>query len=249
MPGAVCAVVRSSQPAALTAIAAQTRKPDAVVAHDGSWHGAVAAGAADGADWLWLLEAGVTPQPQALERLLASLADLADLRQPVLLASKVTTPSGQLHPDSAPWIPLLDRASVIAAARCHLASIRLARWGSLLVHRGALALHGLPREDYADGADDLEWTARLLRDGGGYLVPGSVAVRDTPVRAPALSSREVRDRVRMVRGDGWVGPEPAWFALMLGVDALGDLRTTPHPRTVRRLLRGVSSGLSRRSAA
>ena len=246
MPESVCAVVRSSAPAALAVLAAQTRRPDVAVAQGGSWRAAIAAGAGQGTDWLWLLEGDVEPEPEALARLVAPLEDLGDLPAPALLAGKVLGPDGHLHADSAPWIPLLDRAGVVAAARRRLVALRLARWGSLLVHRGALARHGLPREGFAGGADDLEWTSRVLRDDAGYLVPRSVAVRVTPARGPSLSPSEVRDRVRMVRGDGWVGHEPVWFAFMLGVDAVRDLRATPRPRTATRLLRAVSSGLAAR---
>lgn len=207
----------------------------------------MAAAAAEGTDWLWLLEGDVAPEPEALARLVAPLEDLGDLPMPIVLAGKVLGPDGRLHPDSAPWIPLLDRLGVIAAARRRLVALRLARWGSLLVHRSAVARHGLPRADFADSADDLEWTGRMLRDDVGYLVPHSVAVRAAPTHPPGLSSAEVRDRVRMVRGDGWVGHEPLWFTFMLGVDALGDLRASPRPRTACRLLRGVSSGLAARA--
>lgn len=246
VPESVCAVVRSSTPAALAVLVAQSRQPDAAVAQGGSWRAAIAAGAGQGTDWLWLLEADVEPEPDALARLVAPLEDLGDLPAPALLAGKVLGPDGRLHADSAPWIPLLDRVGVVAAARRRLVALRLARWGSLLVRRSALAHHGLPREEFAGGADDLEWTARVLRDDAGYLVPRSVAVRTTPAHGPSLSPAEVRDRVRMVRGDGWVGHEPVWFAFMLGVDALRDLRAAPHPRTAARLARGVSAGLAAR---
>jgi len=79
---------------------------------------------------------------------------------------------------------------------------------------------GPPPADLPDGADDLEWTARLLKEGEGhgYLVPGSVGVSDRPLRS-RFSGAEARNRARMVRGTGWVGQEPVWFAFMLGVDA------------------------------
>jgi len=216
----ICAVVRRRSQPTSTALERQSTAPDAVLEATGSWHDAVCAGRAQDADWLWLLDGAVEPDPEALERLLTPLADLGDLPAPALLASRVLTPDGRMHPAHEPWIPLLDRVVVIAAARRRLTSLRLARWGSLLVSRAAIDEHGPPRADFADGADDLEWTARLLKEGEGhgYLVPGSVGVSDRPLRS-RFSGAEARNRARMVRGTGWVGQEPVWFAFMLGVDA------------------------------
>lgn len=196
-----------------------------------TWQNAIS-GADPDADWLWLLEPDVDPAPDALERLLEPLADLGDLPVPALLASRVVRPDGHLHPAHEPWIPLLDRVVVIAAAQRRLTSLRLARWGSLLVSRAAVAEHGPPRADFAGGADDLEWTARLLKEGEGhgYLVPTSTATSSRPAR-PRFSGAQARTRARMVRGEGWVGQEPVWFAFMLGVDAARALalRARPEP--------------------
>ncbi len=237
-PDKVCAVVRGG---AGEVPAAQTVPPAATVAHGGSWHDALAEALSHDARWYWLLEGGVRPDPAALERLLAALRGAGDLPRPVLLASRVVDEAGRLHPSSAPWSPLLDRVRVIDAARRRLVSLRLARWGSLLVSAEAVERHGLPRRDFAGGADDLEWTARMLRDDPGYLVPGSVAVRTGP--APALSPAEVRDRLRMLRGDGWVAQEPVWFGYVLAVEAGRDLRRRPRPSTVGRLARGAGQAL------
>ncbi len=215
----VCAVVRDPSQDALAAVRGQSRAPEHVVTHGGAWHDALAAGAAEAADWFWLVEGDAVPEPGALGALLAPLDDLGDLPAPGVMASRVVTPSGTTHPRSAPWIPLLDRVVVIAAAQHGLASLRLARWGSLLVPRTTIDRHGLPRADFAGGADDLEWTARIMRGAHGYLAPRSVVTRPAP-SGPALTLREVRDRARMVRGPRWVAQEPVWFAFMLGVDLL-----------------------------
>jgi dTDP-4-dehydrorhamnose reductase len=219
----VCAVVRDPSPGALEAVRAQSHPADHLVARAGTWHEAVVEAQRHDADWLWLLEGDARPQPGALAALLAPLDDLGDLPAPSLMASRVTAPDGTTHPRSAPWIPLLDRVVVIAAAQRGLVSLRLARWGSLLVPRATLDRHGPPRADFAGGADDLEWTARVLREAHGYLAPRSVVTRPAP-SGPALTLREARDRVRMVRGPRWVAQEPVWFAFMLGVDLLRGLR-------------------------
>lgn len=228
----VLAVVRRPDASTLTAVEGQSRPADRVISHEGTWHDAVLAAGTQAADWLWLVEGGVVPEPSALAELLAPLAADGDLPAPALLSSKVLGPSGDMDEALAPWPPLLDRDVAIAAARHRLASLRMARWGSLLVRADAAEAHGPPRSAFSGGADDLEWTVRILRDAPGYLVPKSVA--RTPRRSPGLIGRprEVRDRLRMLRGPGWVAQEPVWFAFMLMADlAQGAARRAgPAPR-------------------
>lgn len=237
----VCAVVPSPMPRSLEgALAAQTAPVADRSTGTGSWHAAVAT--APAAEWLWLLDGHVVPAPDALERLLTALgAGDGSLPAPALLASKVVRPSGGLDRDSAPWPPLLDRTLVIAAARQRLVSLRLARWGSLLVHRDAVEEFGPPRADYSAAAADLEWTARILRERPGYLVPGSIVVRSAP--ETGLTPDEVRDRIRMVRGDCWVAQEPVWFAFMLAVDLARAGRE--RPAGLARLLAGATRARQR----
>ncbi len=240
----VCAVVRARGPRAavretLDALAGQTRPVAGVLSAEASFHDVLgrARGEHPQADWYWLLDAGVTPAPDALGELLTAAA--ADgLPHPVLVAGKVVAQDGTVVDERAPWLPLLDREVVIAAARRRLVSLRLARWGSLLVRADAIDAHGLPRRDFDRGADDLEWTSRLLRDDHGYLAPRSLAEqRAGGGPDPGL---EARDRARMVRGSGWVAQEPVWFAFMLGVDVLRELRA--RPRAAGRLVRGLATG-------
>ncbi len=246
----VCAVVRAGADAAATvaALDAQTRPPDArrVLAAPAASVGEAIGAARDlDAEWLWLLEPDVQPAPTALAELLASLGRFGgeELPEPVLLTSKVLGPHGHLDPRSAPWLPLLGTERIVQACRRRVVAVRLARWGSLLVRRDLVSVHGAPRADYAGGADDLEWTARVLRDGAGYLVPRSVAVRSgTAVAGPPAA--EVRDRARMLRGSGWVAHEPVWFGFLLAVDVARA--AAERPRSVPRLLRAVASGVRAR---
>jgi hypothetical protein len=173
------------------------------------WRGSVIAAAPTGASWLWLVAGGVVPAPGALDALLAAVSTTG-VPAPALLASRVVDASGRLEPACAPWIPLHDRAVVMDAAERGLAAIRLARWGSLLVSRAAVERHGPPRAGFAEA--DLEWTGRILRDAHGYLVPGSVATGRP--HGLAGTARRLRDRARMLRGDGWLPQERLWFAYM-----------------------------------
>jgi len=252
----VCAVVLApggpgQGTAALAAVEAQTRGVDQRVVLDGepsSFHAAITSARAHDPTWYWLLDDGVVPEPAALERLLAALDAIGDLPAPGLLASKVVGPDGGLDPHSVPWPPLLDREVTIGAAQRHLVTLRLVRWGSFMVHRDVLERHGPPRADFAGGADDLEWTARVLREGGGYLVPTSVATRRTaPRRSRTDGYAELRDRVRMVGGeDRWTAQEPVWWAFLAGVEAFRELKAHPRPRTAAQLARALGQGVTRR---
>jgi GT2 family glycosyltransferase len=216
----VCAIVRGSGEA-LAAVRRQTEQAQRVVATSApSWHAALAA--ADGTEpWLWLVDGDVVPEPGALAALRDVLDAPGDLPAPCLLAATVLGPDGELDPSAAPWPPLHDRTIAIAAAARGLAAIRLARWGALLVARDALARHGLPRAGFAGGADDLDWTARLLREDPGYLVPGSRATRPAPARRRA---REWADRARMLRSPAWLPLEAPWFAYASALEGAGRLR-------------------------
>ena len=216
MPPSVSVIVREPTSATREALARQTLPTGPVTEVRGSWHDALAAHPA-GAEWLWLVEGDAAPEPQALEALAAVAADHGDLPAPALVAGRVVAADGRIDPGGAPWIPLLDRITVIAAARRRLVSLRMARWGSLLVRRAAIDRYGLPSARMT-AADDLEWTARLLLDERGYLAPQAISRRDGAPRRPIGGLAEVRDRARMVRHGAWTGPEPVWFAFMLLVD-------------------------------
>jgi hypothetical protein len=173
------------------------------------------------AEWLWLLDGGVIPEPAALERLFEALARLDTPSPPVLLASKVVRPDGSLDPGSLPVPPVRELDFAVAACEQHLVAVRIARRGSLLVHKRGLEAAAPPRPGSLLRGGDLEWTARLLKHERGVLVPGSVAVRRTNgTRAPL----EVAGRLRLLRGDGLEAWEKPWFALRLAEDAMASLR-------------------------
>jgi GT2 family glycosyltransferase len=186
------------------------------------------------------LHDGVAPAATALEELLSPLGALGALGDPPLLSGKVVGPDGRLDGALAPWPRLLARELAITGAEHRLAALRAARYGSLLVHRRAVEEHGPPRADFAGAGDDLEWTGRILRDHPGYLVPRSVAVRSGGSATPDVTAF-TRNRVRILRGDGWQGQEKAWFAFLLAQDAAREL--SARPARAPRLLRAVGRGL------
>lgn len=185
-------LVRTQRDADLTrgALAEQTRRPEhAVLVSTRS-----AAVPTDGVGWIWLLDEGVLPHPGALEAFLEALERSHGLAAPALLAGQVVAPDGSLHAGSQPYPMVRDPDLVAEAFERRMAPVRLAPGGSLLVDARAFgAVAG-------SGGDPLLWSARLLVDRLGLLVPASVAVR-----------RSARGGVQERGG--------AWFGLLAG-DAL-----------------------------
>ena len=158
----MCAVVGPGQ---VAAVEGQTRKPDEVVVDP---HVA----RRSRASWFWLVDDSVTPEPRALEQLLALLDRWEKLPPPALLASKIVGPDGSPDELSLPVPRMLDdRNVVVAAFERHALPIRIARAGSLLVAGRAIASFGL-----LPAGQDLTWTARLLKHDLGLLVPASIGV-------------------------------------------------------------------------
>ena len=193
---------------------------------------ALRAALADGVQWLWLLDGSVAPEPDALARLLEALEPLdtpGGPVPPVLLASTVVTAAGRLHPGSVP-VPEVARGDlVVAAYDRRLVALRLARRGSLLVHRRAFEdpptlAAGSPLDD------DLAWSARLLRHELGLLVPASRVVRSAgggPARGPGPG-------LRLLTGDALAPRERPWFAFRLAEEGAAAVRG--------RLVRGAGGG-------
>ena len=81
-------------------------------------------------------------------------------------------------PALAPWYLRDDAGRAMDAAGRGLLPVRAARTSSVLVRADALG-RARRRRGLPPGAAALEWTARVLRDAPGYLVPASVAVART----------------------------------------------------------------------
>lgn len=228
----------------------RTLRVDPAAGVAGAADAGVRAAMATDAAWLWLLDGSAVPADDALERLLAVLDDLGRLPTPALLAGAVVGSDGEPHPAALPFNRLTRKDVTIEACRHRLVAIRAARHGSLLVARAAVARDGPPRADFVSGDDDIEWTARLLREGHGYLVPDSTAMRrDSPAPAgapPAAPSvRGVRNDVVMLRGPAWAGEERLWMGYLVAAGIARGLRA--HPAAAAGAIRGLASGLRSRA--
>ena len=215
----VCAAVfqgdgEEALAATLAALDRQTRPPEErVVVRQPSATAAVRAALKRPADWLWLLDGSAVPEPDALERLLEALDRLGPLPPPVLLASKVVGPGGAPDPGTLPLPRVVDIEEGAAAFERRLLPVRTVRHGSLLVQRSGLEAH-LPADDA------LAWSARLLKERLGVLVPASVAVR----RAPTPARPDLAGRLRLLASDALKAGEKPRFAVRLAEDALAARR-------------------------
>jgi GT2 family glycosyltransferase len=128
------------------------------------------------ADWIWLMDDDCEPAPDALATLLA--APRASDPEAVLLAPLVETAEGQVLPLNRGWLrPRWFRAPLVGLrsgdwARAELQIEHVSLVGPL-VRAEAARRTDPPRRDFFIWFDDLEWTARLGRLGGLWLIPAS----------------------------------------------------------------------------
>lgn len=129
-----------------------------------------------GADFVWMMDDDVIPEPDALEKLLEADSQLAAREQPrSFLISRAYTESGELtnvpQVDVRPngiayenWPAMLDLG---------LVPVRPATYVSILVPRASLTRYGLPLAPMFMWGDDTEYTLRITQDAPGYIVGAS----------------------------------------------------------------------------
>jgi hypothetical protein len=98
-------------------------------------------------------------------------------------------------------------------------------------------------------ADDIEYTARMLRDARGYYVPDSVVEHRTPAQHTALDDAHrfhyhVRNTILMLRGRAWRLREKPMLVWWLVTSSLDYLRMNGfRGDALRTLGAGVAAGL------
>lgn len=219
----------------------------------GGFHAGIKAAADGGADWLWLLDDDTIARPDALASLLGAPARAPHLPQPSLLASWVDWRDGRPHPMNTPMVRWRDAAGLVDACEAGLLPLRATTWVSLLLHRRAVERHGLPIKQFFFQADDIEYTARVLRAEHGYFVPESVVEHRTKDAHEALSDPDsrrfyyhARNTVFMLRGEAWERREKPRLVSVLVTSSARYLQANRFSResalTLARALRdGVSN--------
>ncbi|MBA9003191.1 glycosyltransferase [Thermomonospora cellulosilytica] len=192
----------------LTAVQAQTRRPDLVLVVDnastdgtgdlvrerfpdielvalaentggaGGFAVGVARALERDADLIWLMDDDTVAEPGALEALLEARRRIPG--PPALVASRVVWTDGREHPMNTPRIkPRATREELARATAARCVPIRSASFVSILVEAQAVRERGLPMADYFLWNDDFEFTTRLLRDREGVLCHDSVVTHKT----------------------------------------------------------------------
>jgi GT2 family glycosyltransferase len=205
-------------------------------------------------EWLWLMDDDTIATPDALAKLLETAGRFPLERAPVLLASKAIWTDGTLHPMNVPEIRSGDAETAYLAAAFGAVSVRTATFVSVLIRRDAVQQKGLPVADYFIWGDDTEYTARVLRDGMGVLVPESLVLHKTATRygpvegSPARFYYFVRNGLWMLlRSDAWTRGEKTKNGLtFLRIVATFLRRTPERPAAIQSIARGFFHGLTRR---
>ena len=202
-------------------------------------------------EYVWTLDDDCVPEPDALEMLLKTLVSFPKDSRPSLLSSYVVWTDGTPHPMNRPVFGISWRQRERWARREGLASVRATSFVSTLISLQSVAKHGLPWAAYYFWNDDVEYTARLLRDAQGYAVPNS--------RVMHLSSRpyvplddssgryfyEVRNKLWMIRfSNAWTIPERIGWGSYLSLSILRHLARNQFSLESRGVVqRGLEQGL------
>lgn len=156
-----------------------------------------------GYDWLWVLDDDTIATPTALEELFLARARFPEEKQPQLLVSKVVWTDGSLHTMNQPLPHFADLDGLSRSVERATLSIRSTTFVSCLLHRDLVMRYGLPVADYFIWGDDTEYTARILRENLGVVVPRSVAVHKTARQHTALDAAPERFTLH-VRNTIWM---------------------------------------------
>ncbi|OKL50223.1 glycosyltransferase [Boudabousia marimammalium] len=136
------------------------------------------------ADLVWIMDDDTIPTRTALEELLKAHSEYPGT--PAVLASRAIWIDGATHPmNTHRRRPLLEAPQIMHAEALGAIPVRAASFVSILVDARAIIADGLPEADYFIWNDDLEYTARILRNRVGLYVPASVVEHRTKALASA----------------------------------------------------------------
>ena len=215
----------------------------------GGFHRGLAHAHAQGYDWLWVMDDDTMVSGDTLAKLLEGAAR-APQGVPLLVASMVRWKDERPHPMNWPpprWRSRREMAEGMAAG---LLLVRYTTFVSVALHRESIDRFGLPQEHYFIWADDVEFTARVLRDEPGYLVPDSVVYHWTPTPHPPADPTSdrfyyhARNSLFLLRGSALKPIERLDYGRYYLRSVAGYLRANKrNPRRLKLLGRALRDGL------
>lgn len=215
----------------------------------GGFYEAIAAGLRAGADWLWLLDDDSIARPDALEQLLVVLDRVEGPLAPSVLCSRVEWSDGSPHVMNRPVVRPDNGQQLVDAVRRRLFPIRAASWVSVLISSEAVERFGMPLRQFFYQADDIEYTARMLRHTPGYYVPRSVVVHATPTQHTAVDDDHrfyyhIRNTVLMIRGRAWeLREKPGLVWVMIWTSGVYLRNNARRPlAALTNLVKGIAAG-------
>lgn len=202
------------------------------------------------ADHVWIMDDDTEPQPAALDEALeVSEAYRRETGEaPAFIASRVVWTDGRDHPMNR-MRPRLgaSEAARSTAARIGATQIRSASFVSVLIRAEEIKQHGLPIADYFIWNDDLEYTARISRDGTALTTEASVANHHTKVFGDAGADPgprfyyEVRNKLWVYTRSNALAP---WEKILFtGASLRNWTRTIAASSNRKVLLEGLLKGL------
>lgn len=200
-------------------------------------------------DWLWLMDDDTVPTATALAGLVDAVTRYGGERDRLaVLSSTAIWTDGRIHPMNVSR----ERIDASRAEREHASevgsrAIRTASFVAIGLRADRCREAGLPLADYFIWGDDTEYSARLLRNGLGLQVAGSVVEH----RTAAFSSWQADPGPRFyndVRNKLWVFTRSRAFGFVErvvygGSAVIGWLRTVLRSHRRRELLGYAGRGL------
>lgn len=159
-----------------------------------------------GYEWVWILDDDTMAEPNTLEELLEAYDAFTSQMKPTILASKVVWNDGTVHPMNISNLKDDYELSMLAAEKLTL-SIRSSSFVSMLVNRAMIEKYGLPHKKFFIWNDDFEYSARVLKNEFGVLVPKSIVTHKTKIKYSPLESSgeryyyEVRNKYWVLKTD------------------------------------------------
>jgi GT2 family glycosyltransferase len=150
-----------------------------------------------------------------------------------------------------------DVKALVASAETRVLPLRATSWVSALIASWAVERHGLPTKAFFYQADDIDYTARILRHERGFLVCDSVVEHRTGTprdpRADGDPGRfyfHARNNLWMLRGPAWAPSERPAVLLFLVVTSWRFLQVNGFSReSAGTLARALRDGLRRPPAS